>query len=147
MTDNRVDSQRPVVGLSACAVDLDGVPNHVCRANYVRAIQEAGCLPIILPAIGPCVARPELVDILDGVILTGSVSNVDPARYQQPRDPYVDGSRAARVFDGLIGSLASICPACWCGWWTAGQDGFPRCEFQTPQRPLQANGSHGFSRI
>ena len=27
------------------------------------------------------------------------------------RDPYVDGPRAARVFDGLIGSLASICPA------------------------------------
>jgi len=49
-------------------------------------------------------------------------------------------------FDGLIGSLASICPACWCGLVAAGQDGFPRCEFQTPQRPLQANGSHGFSR-
>jgi hypothetical protein len=30
---------------------------------------------------------------------------------------------------------------------TAGQDGFPRREFQTRQRPLQANGSHGFSRI
>src|ERR1700736_4232374 len=28
------------------------------------------------------------------------------------RDPYVDGPRAARVFSGLIGSLASICPAC-----------------------------------
>ena len=26
-------------------------------------------------------------------------------------DPYVDGPRATRVFQGLIGSLASICPA------------------------------------
>jgi hypothetical protein len=30
----------------------------------------------------------------------------------QARNPYVDGPRAARVLDGLIGSLASICPAC-----------------------------------
>jgi hypothetical protein len=30
----------------------------------------------------------------------------------QSRDPYVDDPRAARVFSGLIGSLASICPAC-----------------------------------
>ena len=29
---------------------------------------------------------------------------------------------------------------------TAGQDGFPRREFQTRQRPLRANGSHGVSR-
>jgi hypothetical protein len=29
---------------------------------------------------------------------------------------------------------------------TAGQDGFQRHEFQTRQRPLQANGSHGLSR-
>jgi len=28
----------------------------------------------------------------------------------------------------------------------AGQDGFPRREFQTRQRPLRANGSHGLSR-
>jgi len=30
--------------------------------------------------------------------------------------------------------------------WTAGQDGFPRREFQTHRRPLRANGSHGVSR-
>jgi hypothetical protein len=56
------------------------------------------------------------------------------------------GPRAARVFfwsdriacihmSGLLMRLV-----------TAGQDGFPRREFQTSQRPLQANGSHGVSR-
>jgi len=33
-------------------------------------------------------------------------------RSGERRDPYVDGPRATRVFQGLIGSLASICPAC-----------------------------------
>ena len=112
MTENRVDSQRPLVGLSACAVDLDGVPNHVCRANYVRSIHEAGCLPIILPAIGPCIARPELVDILDGLILTGSVSNVDPARYQQPRDPSkaYDEARDATIFPLIRAAIEAALP-------------------------------------
>src|SRR4051812_19599649 len=48
----------------------------------------------------------------------GSVSDFKQPPFVVPalsRDPYVDGPRAARVFDGLIGSLASICPACWCG--------------------------------
>lgn len=32
-----------------------------------------------------------------------------------PHMSYVDGPRLARVLDsGLIGSLAVICPACWC---------------------------------
>ena len=37
---------------------------------------------------------------------------VVPGKRSATRDPYVDGPRATRVFSGLIGSLASICPAC-----------------------------------
>ena len=80
------EAGKPIVGLSACSADLDGVPNHTCRANYIRAVARAGCLPIVLPAIGPAMARPELLDSLDGLVLTGSVSNVDPAQYGEPRD-------------------------------------------------------------
>ena len=76
-------------------------------------------------------------------VLDRNSLNVVPAL---SRDPYVDGPRAARVFSrtdriacihmsGLLMRLV-----------TAGQDGFPRREFQTRQRPLQANGSHGVSR-
>ena len=35
-------------------------------------------------------------------------------------------------FQGLIGSLTSICPACWCGWSTAGQDGFRDASSKQP---------------
>src|SRR5882724_6950967 len=72
-----------------------------------------------------------------------------PSRFShslERRDPYVDGPRAARAFSwsdriacidmsGLLMRLVA-----------AGQDGFPRREFQTLQRPLRANGSHGLSR-
>lgn len=94
-------SDRPVVGLSACRVDLDGVPNDVCRTNYIRAVWEhAGCLPVILPALGREFASPSLLDSIDGLVLTGSVSNVDPAHYGQRRDSSkaYDPDRDATVF-------------------------------------------------
>lgn len=103
---------RPLVGLPACAADLSGVPNHVCRANYVRAVLDAGCLPVILPAIGPSLASTELVDTLDGLVLTGSVSNVDPARYHQPRDvsKVYDEARDTTVFPLIHVAIATGIP-------------------------------------
>ena len=64
----------------------------------------------------------------------------------QSRDPYVDGPRATRVFSGSdriacihMSGLLMRSVDRWPRW-------FPRREFQTPQRPLQASGSHGVSR-
>jgi putative glutamine amidotransferase len=97
--------QPPIVGVSACLAALDTVPNHVCRANYVAAVARAGCLPMVLPAIGAALAQPRLIDVLDGIVLTGSVSNVDPASYGQRRDASkaYDGARDATTLP-LIGT-------------------------------------------
>jgi putative glutamine amidotransferase len=97
--------QPPIVGVSACLVELDTVPNHVCRANYIAALARAGCLPIVLPAIGVALAQHRLIDVLDGIVLTGSVSNVDPASYGQRPDASktYDGARDATVLP-LIGT-------------------------------------------
>jgi putative glutamine amidotransferase len=112
MTDVGITCQRPVVGLSACAVELDGVPNQVCRSNYTRSVRQAGCLPVILPAIEPAIAGPELVDILDGLLLTGSVSNVGPARYEQPRDnsKAYDEARDATIFPLIHAAIQAGIP-------------------------------------
>jgi putative glutamine amidotransferase len=100
MTGDGMTCQKPLIGLTACAVELDGVPNFVCRANYARAVWEAGGLPIVLPAMGPIIARSELFEVLDGFVLTGSVSNVDPGRYDETRDnsKAYDEARDATVF-------------------------------------------------
>jgi putative glutamine amidotransferase len=103
----------PVVGLSACRTDLDGVPNYVCRANYADAvIRHAGCLPVVLPAIGAAIASESVVSGLDGLLLTGSVSNVDPAHYGQERDPSrtYDMARDASVFALIRAALATDMP-------------------------------------
>jgi putative glutamine amidotransferase len=57
------------------------------QPTYFEAVAAAGGLPVMLPLL-PEVAR-ELLGRLDGVILSGSDSDVDPARYGAPRHPSV----------------------------------------------------------
>ena len=58
------------------------------QPTYFEAIQAAGGLPVMLPLV-PDLVR-ELLPKLDGVLLPGCDSDVDPARYGQPRHPAVE---------------------------------------------------------
>jgi putative glutamine amidotransferase len=57
------------------------------QPTYFEAVADAGGLPVMIPLI-PDLAR-EIFARLDGVILTGSDSDVDPARYGRDRRPEV----------------------------------------------------------
>jgi len=53
--------------------------------NYSDAIAAAGGLPCLIPLLGdPESVRP-LLDTLDGILLTGSNSDLDPSLYGAPR--------------------------------------------------------------
>jgi putative glutamine amidotransferase len=64
------------------------------QPTYFEAVQAAGGLPVMLPLI-PDLAR-ELFRRLDGVLLPGCDSDVDPARYGQERHPSVEFVNPAR---------------------------------------------------
>ena len=73
----KLDTHAPLVGVPACAKDVDGLPFHVVGDKYVAALVEAaGALPLLIPALGPLLDGPDVVDRLDGLMLTGSISNV-----------------------------------------------------------------------
>lgn len=56
---------------------------HAAAEPYVRAVPEgAGGLPVILPSLGSGLDLDALVARLDGLLLTGSPSNVQPERYR-----------------------------------------------------------------
>ncbi len=87
-------SSRPLVGISACLKQNErGGFSHTVGDKYVQAaIAAVGALPILIPAWGPQLgADPEildrLLDMLDGVLLTGSPSNVEPHHYGQESRP------------------------------------------------------------
>lgn len=73
----------PLIGVSACFKQLDMHPSHSVGDKYLRAVAEAAAgLPLVIPALGDLIDRPALIARLDGLLLTGSPSNVEPHHYQ-----------------------------------------------------------------
>jgi len=76
---------QPIVGVSACLKLPDGRPAHTVGDKYLAAVVEcADAVPVILPALGERLDVAALVRRLDGLVLTGSPSNVHPSRYGLP---------------------------------------------------------------
>lgn len=76
---------RPVVLLPACSRNIGRHGFHVVGGKYVDAVARgAGCLPLLVPALGDALDFDELLGEADGLVLTGSVSNVHPAHFDQP---------------------------------------------------------------
>ena len=78
---------KPLVGISCCtkAFGVYGMLNHAASDTYVRAVdQVVGGVPVLLPANGEAADIDTLLDRLDGIILTGSRSNVQPSFYGGP---------------------------------------------------------------
>jgi len=72
----------PIVGVPACAVLIDGRPSHRVGAKYISSLVDgAGCLPLLVPAMGEVACFKTLLDRLDGLFLTGAGSNVEPHLY------------------------------------------------------------------
>jgi putative glutamine amidotransferase len=79
-------SRRPTVGIAAHQVLVDEsgftLLHFAAAVPYVKAVQRAGAIPVILPIIDPA-DRAELdavLDAVDAVVVTGGC-DVEPARY------------------------------------------------------------------
>jgi putative glutamine amidotransferase len=64
-------------------------PTYFLRARYVRAIEELGGLPVILPLVTDSRSRQRLLDGVDGLLLTGSGPDLSPTLYgERQRYPF-----------------------------------------------------------
>ena len=81
----------PLIGLPACVRDIGIHPFHVVGDKYMRAVVDAaGGLPVSLPALGGSLDQSAVIERCDGLLFTGSPSNVEPANYEGP--PSADGT-------------------------------------------------------
>lgn len=72
----------PVVGISANVRQLVDYRFHGSAEKILHTVFEtAGCLPLILPALGPRYDFNDLIGRLDGLVLTGGNAHVDPSHY------------------------------------------------------------------
>ena len=81
----------PLVGIPTCLRVVNERVFHGVIDRYPNAvIDAAGCLPVLIPAIGLKVDVCVLLDRLDGLVLTGSPSNVHPSHYgAEPSHPEI----------------------------------------------------------
>jgi putative glutamine amidotransferase len=80
---------RPLIGIPADRRMVGQHPFHMVGEKYARAVLEAaGAAPLLIPALAEELRLGELLERLDGLVFTGSPSNVEPHHYQgTPSDP------------------------------------------------------------
>lgn len=90
----------PTVAVTTDRKVLDGHPTFAVAQKYVDPVLElAGCMPLLLPPLGARLPLQDLLDGIDGLVLTGSPSNIEPRHYgaelqraDSPADPDRDAT-------------------------------------------------------
>jgi putative glutamine amidotransferase len=80
---------RPLIGIT-CRLEPRPQNNtawYYLQREYSQAIWDNGGLPVLVPLIAEPEYTRELVGRLDGIVLSGSASDVDPSHYGQERHP------------------------------------------------------------
>ncbi|MBV8305983.1 MAG: gamma-glutamyl-gamma-aminobutyrate hydrolase family protein [Gammaproteobacteria bacterium] len=73
----------PLIGIPADRRMVGAHPFHMVGEKYVRAVMEAaGAAPLLIPALAEELRFGELLERLDGLLFTGSPSNVEPHHYR-----------------------------------------------------------------
>lgn len=108
--------------LVAVPADIRTIGNHrwhCAPESYLKAIiRVAGAIPVIVPAMASEIEMSAILERVDGVLVTGSVTNVHPERYgKEPsvayepydtdRDAMTDAMMKAAIESGV--PLLAIC--------------------------------------
>lgn len=89
-------SGRPVIGIP-CDVRREERPLHFVFEAYVRCVENAGGLPLLVPPLSDPEAIPQILERVHGVLFVGG-EDIDPRRYgEEPlptHDPVPEGRGA-----------------------------------------------------
>lgn len=104
----------PLIAIPCCRRAPDEYPLHKVSEKYILAgLEAAGCLPVLVPALGDRLDYDDLVSRFDGILLTGSPSNVEPHHYDGPSPPennLVDPDRDATTLPLIRAAVAARVP-------------------------------------
>ena len=75
-------AQKPLIAVPSDRRILAPHPSHVSGEKYLRAlIDGANGLPLIVPSLADDIEVDEILERFDGILLTGSYSNIEPRHY------------------------------------------------------------------
>ena len=72
----------PLVLVPACSRSIGEHPYYTVGRKYIEAVRLAGCMPLVVPPMQPQELE-DLLQLADGVFLTGSPSNVHPSHFDE----------------------------------------------------------------
>lgn len=79
----RINMSKPVIGISTCCEKQGMFTYHQTGDKYISAIVDViDGLPLLIPSIGDLLDIDQLLNTIDGLLLTGSYSNVEPHHYK-----------------------------------------------------------------
>ena len=104
----------PIVLVPACTRQIGDHPYYAAQIKYVDAVVKgARCVPLVLPALGSELELDTVLAACDGIMLSGSASNVDATLYgQDVCDPALpqDKARDATTLPLIRAALARGIP-------------------------------------
>ena len=89
---------KPIIGVPCDRKIVDPHPFHMVGEKYITAVTDAaGALPLLVPVLACRYDVDEVLDEVDGILLTGSPSDIEPHHYTDEqghedatRDPHRD---------------------------------------------------------
>ncbi len=79
---------RPIIVIPSCTKIIEGYTFDAVSRKYSAAVAEvAECQPLLIPLEAALVDVAAVLDVADGVLLSGSPSNVHPERYGSAEQP------------------------------------------------------------
>jgi putative glutamine amidotransferase len=76
---------KPIIAIPADIRVIDGATWHAAQQQYIQAASRvAGLMVMIVPAMGDDFDLDAILDRVDGVLVSGSASNVHPSLYGMP---------------------------------------------------------------
>ena len=76
---------RPIVGIPCDRRMVGPHPFHAVGDKYITAVRDgAGAIPVLIPVLDNPLSNEEILESVDGLLFTGSPSNVAPRYYGGP---------------------------------------------------------------
>ena len=112
-----LSADAPIVAVPMCVKHLDAQNFHTVGEKYLTAIiAGAGCYPLSFPALGEALPVEALLGHVDGILFTGSPSNVavhhyagEPDRPDSPQDPGRDAVTLPLIRAAIARDIPILC--------------------------------------
>lgn len=111
------ERRQPVVGIPCDHRMVGKHPFHMAGEKYIRAVREAtGAVTLLIPSLPNPIPPDEILSTVDGLLITGSPSNVSPVRYGGPdprdgvlQDPHRDATTLPLLETAIARGVPVLC--------------------------------------